>query len=100
MAEHAASLLDSDVSGFPATSPEAIMDKYNFLVLPGSLPQRRPQKCRQMRILNFTSFRDVANGREDDSTVGVLNMFESACLSRDTSTDVFLQQIKDIPLQL
>ena len=41
---HASGLLDSDVTGFRVTFKSDILDKYNFLVLPGSSLSPRPVK--------------------------------------------------------
>ncbi|KAH3741467.1 hypothetical protein DPMN_048192 [Dreissena polymorpha] len=73
MANHMVNLLDS-VDGLPVTDPEEMMDKYNFLVLPGPLPQPNTSTERRMRIANYCLLSDMAKGRNSNRLI--LQMLE------------------------
>ncbi|KAH3876942.1 hypothetical protein DPMN_000795, partial [Dreissena polymorpha] len=82
------------VGGFPTCgqhvglNPDQIMDKYNFLILPGSIPQPRSTSERRMRIANYVLLSDMVKGRS--TNILILQMLEQTFGHRDTSTDEFL----------
>ncbi|KAH3832288.1 hypothetical protein DPMN_105569 [Dreissena polymorpha] len=91
VAQHVANMLDS-VEGIPVTDPDQIMDKYNFLILPGSIPQPRSTSERRMRIANYVLLSDMVKGRS--TNILILQMLEQTFGHRDTSTDEFLTVIE------
>ena len=95
--EHASGLLDSDVTGFPVTSKSDILDKYNFLVLPGSSPSPRSAKT-GMRHGNYMALREIALELENDGRM--LKMFQSASHDRDSEVDHMIKAINNIGVRL
>ncbi|KAH3791666.1 hypothetical protein DPMN_145155 [Dreissena polymorpha] len=88
-------MLDS-VEGIPVTDPDQIMDKYNFLILPGSIPQPRSTSERRMRIANYVLLSDMVKGRS--TNILILQMLEQTFGHRDTSTDEFLTVIEGMEI--
>ncbi|KAH3853930.1 hypothetical protein DPMN_096468 [Dreissena polymorpha] len=84
VAQHMANMLDS-VEGIPVTEPDQIMDKYNFLILPGSIPQPRSTSERRIRIANYVLLSDMVKGRT--TNILILQMLEQTFGHRDTSTE-------------
>ena len=95
--EHASGLLDSDVTGFPVTSKSDILDKYNFLVLPGSSPSPRSAKT-GMHHGNYMALREIALELENDGRM--LKMFQSASHDRDSEVDHMIRAINNIGVRL
>ena len=95
--EHAFGLLDSDVIGFPVTSKSNILDKYNFLVLPGSFPSPGSVKM-HMPHENYMVIREKTLEMENDGMM--LKMFQSASQDRDSEVDNMIREINNIGVQL
>ena len=73
--EFAAGLLDADLTGFPVTSRSDLLDKYNFMALPGSMPPQQGPKS-AMRLANYQQLRAIATGEEPD--LRLLKMYRNA----------------------
>ena len=95
--KHASQLLDSDDMGFPVISKSDILDKYNFLVLPGSSPSPRSMKT-GMRHGNYMGLREIALEIENDGKM--LKMFQSASHNKDSEVDHMIRAINNIGVRL
>ena len=95
--EHASALLDSDLSGFPVSSKKDLLDRYNFLALPGSAPRQQTAKS-GMRHGNYTQLRDIAT--EKDSDMRILKMFANAARDREVELDSTIRSINGAGIRL
>ncbi|KAH3856644.1 hypothetical protein DPMN_099236 [Dreissena polymorpha] len=95
VAQHVANMLDS-VEGIPVTDPDQIMDKFNFLIFPGTIPQPRTSSERRMRISNYCLLSDMVKGRNTKQLI--LQMVEQTFVHRDTSTDELLTVIEGMEI--
>lgn len=95
--EFAAGLLDADMSGFPVTPKSDILDKYNFLGLPGSLASS-PSAKSAMRYANYNQLRAIALGEEKD--LRMLRMFGNASHDRDQELDHLIKIVDDAGIKL
>ena len=86
-------LLDFDISGFPVTSKSDILDKNNFLVLPGSSPSPRSVKT-GMRHGNYMVLSEIALEMEDDGRM------QSASRNRDSKVDHMIRVINNKGVRL
>ncbi|KAH3872471.1 hypothetical protein DPMN_035687 [Dreissena polymorpha] len=64
------------------------MDKYNFFVLSGTIPQPRASTERQMRIVNYCLMSDMAKGFKSNQMI--LKTLEHNFGHQDTSAYEFL----------
>ncbi|KAH3853933.1 hypothetical protein DPMN_096471 [Dreissena polymorpha] len=97
VAQHMANMLDS-VAGIPVTEPDQIMDKYNVLILPGSIPQPRSTSERRLRIANCVLLLNMVKGRT--TNILILQMLEQTFRHRVTSTDDLLTVIQGMDVVL
>ena len=97
--EFAAGLLDADLTGFPVTSRSDLLDKYNFMALPGSMPPQQGPKS-AMRLANYQQLRAIATGEEPD--LRLLKMYRNASQDRDDELDHLIRVVDGagIPLRL
>ena len=95
--EHASALLDSDLSGFPVSSKKDLLDRYNFLALPGSAPRQQTAKS-GMRHGNYVQLRDIAT--EKDNDMRVLKMFGNAARDRENELDSMIRLINGAGIRL
>ncbi|MEW8548310.1 MAG: hypothetical protein AB2693_32805 [Candidatus Thiodiazotropha sp.] len=97
--EFAAGLLDADLTGFPVTSRSDLLDKYNFMALPGSMPPQPGPKS-AMRLANYQQLRAIATGEESD--LRLLKMYKNASQDRDNDLDHLIQIVDraGVPLRL
>ena len=97
--EFAAGLLDADLTGFPVTSRSDLLDKYNFMALPGSMPPQQGPKS-AMRPANYQQLRAIATGEEPD--LRLLKTYRNASQDRDDELDHLIRVVDGagIPLRL
>ena len=82
--EYASAMLDADMSGFPVTNRADILDKFNFLALPGSARPAATSKT-GMRLGNYQQLRAIAVGKDTD--LRILKMLVNAAKDRDCELD-------------
>ena len=63
--EYASAMLDADMTGFPVTKRADILDKFNFLALPGSARPAATSKT-GMCLGNYQQLRAIAVGKDPD----------------------------------
>lgn len=95
--EFATCLLDADLTGYPVTAKGDILDKFNFMALPGSLPPQAGSKS-AMRLANYQQLRAIALGEEHD--LRMLKMFQNASRDRDSDMDHLIQVVDAAGIQL
>ena len=95
--EHASALLDFDLSGFPISSKKDLLDRNNFLALPGSAPRQQTAKSGR-RHGNSTQLRDIAT--EKDSDMRILKMFANAARDREVELDSMIRSINGAGIRL
>lgn len=95
--EFATGLLDADLIGYPVTAKGDILDKFNVMALPGSLPPQAGSKS-AMRLANYQQLRAIALGEEHD--LRMLKMFQNASRDRDSDMDHLIQVVDAAGIQL
>ena len=81
-----------------------LLDRFNFLALPGTSCHHIPRSQKETaksRFFTYERLRKLAVGEaSQEDSVKWLQILECGAMMRDTSEDVIMDQLKDIPLRL
>ncbi|XP_071171078.1 uncharacterized protein [Mytilus edulis] len=99
--EHTAMQLELKKSPNAIPHRSFLLEKYNFLILPGTKiqpPHKKDQHITKSRYYNHEVLKQIALGEIDDEKF--LQMMERCFPQRDRSVDDIIKQCKYIPLRL